>query len=80
MKNIQTTWGSKNAEDMFAIAVNMANFNPIELMKEIHKRSPLGTKVKLSTVENAMQAIIDRYEDSKERRERLKKQFAKEVK
>ena len=56
-----TTWGSKNAEDMYRIAVKLANFDPKELMIEIHRLSPRGDKVKESTVLKAMQIVFDRY-------------------
>lgn len=51
-----TTWGSVNAEDMFQIATKMAGFDPIELMKEIHRRTMRSSafKVNESTVLNAM--------------------------
>ena len=54
MKNIQTTWGSKNAEDLFSIATRIAGFEAIALMKEISKLSKISAKVKESTVSQAM--------------------------
>ena len=58
----ETTWGSKNAEDMYAIATRLAGFDPGELMVEIHRRSdPYATRVNEPTVLKAMQAVQDRY-------------------
>ena len=52
----ETTWGSKNAEDMYRIAVKLAGFDAKELMVGINQRSKSG-KVNLATVLAAMQKI-----------------------
>jgi len=61
----ETTWGSRNAEDMFQIATKLAGFDPIELMKEIVRRTK-GRKtfrVNEPTVLNAMDAIYWRHSE-----------------
>ena len=57
---MSTTWGSKNAEDMFRIATRLANFDARLLMLEICRRSPHGAQVKESTVLQAMQTLRDK--------------------
>lgn len=61
----ETTWGSRNAEDMFQIATKLAGFDPIELMKEIVRRTK-GRKtfrVNEPTVLNAMDTIYWRHQE-----------------
>ena len=57
-----TTWGSRNAEDMFRIATRIAGFDAKELMLEIHNRTKhsKAKKVNENTVCEAMQTIADR--------------------
>ncbi len=55
-------WGSKTAEDLFKIAINLAGFDKYELMREIHRRQRgREALVNSATVENAMQVISDRH-------------------
>ncbi len=68
-----TTWGSKNAEDMFTVATKLANFNAKELMVEIHRKSPCGNKVKVSTVEDAMHIIAERHKTDEEKAEQKRR-------
>lgn len=49
---------SKNASDLYKIAVNVAGFDAFELMREIHRRSPTA-KVSARTVETAMGRLQD---------------------
>lgn len=60
----RTTWGSVNAEDMFQIATRMAGFDPMELMKEIHRRTMHSKALKVNehSVLEAMQTVFERYE------------------
>lgn len=55
IRDSQTTWGSKNAEDLYKIAVIFANFNPKELMLEIARLSPKGNTVYENIVCQAME-------------------------
>ena len=57
-----TTWGSKNAEQMFIIATRFAGFDAKELMLEIHRHSPKGKRVKEDTVTNAMHTLKTRWD------------------
>jgi hypothetical protein len=62
--DLEMTWGSQNAEDLFRIATRLAGFDPKELMFEIHrrvmKRNPI--RVNVNTVLEAMQTVYDRYD------------------
>lgn len=59
-----TTWGSKNAEAMYAIATILAGFDPKELMLEIHRRQRDKTRqINERTVLQAMQTVFDRYKN-----------------
>ena len=59
---MQAGWGSKNAEDLFKIATNLAGFDRKELMLEIHRRQRgRDATVNEATVLAAMQTIYDRY-------------------
>jgi hypothetical protein len=62
MTSHKTSWGSKNAEDMFTIATRLAGFDPKELMAEICKRTRGrdSMRVNVNTVTEAMQTICDR--------------------
>jgi hypothetical protein len=52
---------SRNASDLFRIAVGIAGFNASDLMKEITKRQGRRDAiVNMQTVDNAMQVISDR--------------------
>ena len=63
-----TSWGSKNAEDMFQIATKLANFDGIELMKEIILRQKRrDAKVNVTTVLEAMDTIYLRHNGSYKR-------------
>ncbi len=65
-----TTWGSKNAEDLYRLATRMANFDAGELMTEIHRRTAKSKaeKVNERTVEAAMQTVFERHaEEATER-------------
>jgi len=75
-----TTWGSKNAEDLYNVATRLAGFDPFELMREITKLSTRGaSRVNESTVANAMQAIEDRYEALPEEEKAKIEDHVKEV-
>jgi len=65
-----TTWGSKNAEDMFTIATRLAGFDKMELMAEIIKRQRGRESMRVNepTVLEAMQTICDRDEEYTARR------------
>jgi hypothetical protein len=51
---------SRNAADLWRIAVKLAGFDPVELLAEILKGQRVYAKVKESTVTGAMQRIQDR--------------------
>jgi len=53
-----TTWGSRNAEDMFRVAVLLANFDAADLMTRINKRSR-DRKTNERTVLACMQEMRD---------------------
>lgn len=58
-----TTWGSRNAEDMFKIATRLAGFDAKALMLEIHRSQRDKTrKVNEATVLQAMQTLTDRFD------------------
>ncbi len=58
---MSTTWGSRNAEDMFRIATRLAGFNGGQLMVEINRRQRgRDSKVNEATVLAAMQTLEDR--------------------
>lgn len=60
-----TTWGSRNAEDMFRIAVVLAGFDPRELMLEIHRRqNGRNAKVNEATVLAAMDTLYRKAHES----------------
>jgi hypothetical protein len=56
-----TTWGSKNAEDLFTLVTRIAGFDPKALMLEIHRLQRDKTRqVNERTVLNAVQALSNR--------------------
>ena len=57
-----TTWGSRDAEEMFNLATRLAGFDPKELMLEIHRLSGRRdtTRVNVRTVLRAIQNLADR--------------------
>lgn len=60
---VTTTWGSKNAEDLFKIATRLAGFDAKKLMLEIHRRQRDKSRtVNETTVERAMQALSERFD------------------
>jgi hypothetical protein len=50
---------SRNASDLFKIAVLLAGFDPLKLMKEIHRHAPQFATER--TVASAMQKIRDEH-------------------
>lgn len=52
---------SKNAADMWKIAVHLANFEPVALLAEITRGQRRYGKVSVSTVLAAMQTCENRY-------------------
>ena len=64
-KIIGLSWGSKNAEDMFRVAVLCANFDPYHLMALITKRQRDTTKqVNERTVLACMQIMKDNQKET----------------
>lgn len=63
MPKMNTTWGSRNAEDLFKIATRIAGFDSKKLMLAIHRRQRNKRKqVNMATVEAAMQELKDNFE------------------